>query len=129
MTQWTPELEALIRRYSEYHDEQMRDALNPTTSAEDTLLRMDFRHESYGKRIYTKICAAMNMDASSPYNDTYEKNMQQMVDLAAQNGSDAADKLKKVLDVGRQILGDRKDPPSRDPVENIRRAKLKNIQY
>lgn len=127
MTEWNQKLETLIRKFAAYQDKQMRDAVNPKASAIASGLRMAFRAVAGGRSSYEKACQAAGLEASFD-NAVFEKNIQQMIDLAAQNGSNAADKLKKALPVGQQLAKDFSAHPD-DFLQNIKIAKQKNIKY
>lgn len=127
MTQWTPELDKLVRKFSEYQEKQMKDALNPKATVLGSALRMAFRAKAYGISTYKEVCAATGLDGSFEL-DAFEKNVQQIIDLATQNGSTAADKLKKALPVAQQLRKDFAAHPH-DGLKNIKTAKQKNTPY
>ncbi len=93
MHDWNPKVEKLIRDLGDYLDTQMKDLLNPRASMTGSALRTAFRAATAGKPLKRR------MKEEGLASKDYKKAMQDLVDLAEQNSSNAADKIKRILPV------------------------------
>ncbi|MBI3441852.1 MAG: hypothetical protein HY052_08670 [Proteobacteria bacterium] len=133
MATWTPELEKLIRAVGEYAETQMKDILNPKASVIGTTLRALFRAvASDGGKLVPKACRQAGYEFKGPgFSD-----LQGLVDLAEQNDSTAAEKIKKVISTQQKLTeAYHKDPSIKGtptPADIFRRVKVgkrQGIQY
>lgn len=126
MTQWTPKLEKLIRELGEYTEKQMRDLLNPEAAATLSALRITFRGFTRGLPAMKKTCAEAGLDFE---NYDWLSKLQKLAEIADQNNSDAADKIKKALPIANQLEQIFKQTGNNDPLSRIKTAKQQNIKY
>jgi len=106
MTQWTPQIEKLIREVGEKIDKQMKNFVNPKKGNVSTFLRCIFN----GKSVQAALAKA-SKEAGLEYKG-WSQAQQNLIELAAQNNSDAADKIKKWAAVSDDIAAQFKDSPS-----------------
>ena len=100
MTQWTPKLEKLISEAGEAMDKQMKDFVNPKASVLGTGLRTVFRTGTQVNPAIKKACK----EAGIAHTGNVTVDAKKLADVAEQNGSQAADKIKKWLPVGEDII-------------------------
>lgn len=124
MAEWTPKLEALVRDFAECEERNTKDGCNPRMPMAVSVLRIAFRSSTKSQPLYKKICAEMDIPAD--YNTKYCDTLQKIVDLAAANGSDAADKLKKKLSFTQELNERFKDMGG---MAKIKAAKKGRIRY
>lgn len=98
MTQWTPELEARIHAVGKAMDKQMKDFVNPKSSVLGSGLRTAFISAT---RVQPRLKKAYKAAGLEPRG--WETGSQKLIDIAEQNGSDAADKIKQWLPVSKDI--------------------------
>jgi hypothetical protein len=89
MTQWTPELEGLIRKVGEAMDKQMKDLVNPEKSVLGSGLRAAFRGRGGIHPLLKQVCNEAGVDFNP------DSTMRALIKLCEENNSDAASNLKK----------------------------------
>ncbi len=124
MTKWTPRLEALIRDFGDCEEKNTKDGCNARMPLVVSILRIAFRSATKSQPLYTKICSEMGIETD--YQSGYVATLQKIIDLAAANGSNAADKLNKKLSF-TQELNERF--ANLGGIERIKAAKRGEIQY
>ncbi len=120
MAKWTPELEALIRTVGNAVDKQMQDFVNPKSGVLGSGLRTVFRSVTQVTPAVNKACKK----AGLPQTRDWQGNMQKLIELAEQNGSNAADKIKKWLPVSKDIAS-QYQPTLKGVAQQIKAAKKK----
>lgn len=101
MTAWTSKLEALIRDFGDIEERNTKDGCNPRLPMPVTVLRIAFRSTTKSQPLFNKICAEIGVKPD--YQTSYSDTLQKIIDLAAANNSDAADKLKKKVAFTREL--------------------------
>lgn len=124
MTQWTPELEQLVRKLGDYNEKQMKDLLDTKALPVASALRIVFRAVTTGEPLIREAFKKAGWE----YQQNWMGNLQKLADLADQNGSNAADKIKKALPVATEISKHYKDSAS-GILTQIKIAKKLNIKY
>ena len=122
MPAWSPKIEKLIRKLGDYTDSQMKDLLDPKASAGGTALRAVFRGAAIG------IPLRRRLKKEGLQFDDWLPGLQKIVDLAEQNGSDAAEKIKKSIPVATQLNAEMKSIQG-GMLKDIRYEKSKGIAY
>lgn len=98
MTEWNPKTEQLIRDLSDYVDAQMRDIIDPKASTLGTSSRCAFRHASTGAKLLQRAHDELGMGPA-----TWDADCERIIALAKENGSNAADKLAKIVPIAKQL--------------------------
>ncbi|MFA6992858.1 MAG: hypothetical protein WC269_06355 [Candidatus Gracilibacteria bacterium] len=124
MTEFTPKLEKLIREIGDYSETQMKDLLNPKAHPAASALRIAFRAVVDGEPLMKQAFT----EAGWGYQQNWIPNLQKLVDIAEQNGSNAADQIKKSLPIATTLTAEYKDSVS-GILNQVKIAKQKNIQY
>ena len=91
----------LIRDFGDCEENNTKDGCNRGMPLALTILRISFRSAVKGQPLFKKICLKMGLDGN--YETGYCAALQKMIDLAAVNGSDAADKLVKKLHFTQEL--------------------------
>ena len=127
MAEYTPELDKLISAYGDFFETQLKDMLNPKTSALASTLRISFRMKTTGEPLRDKIFAKTGWDVAG---DT-EKHLAALVDMAEQNGSSAGQKIKSALPVFTKMMETMKAelPENTGIIKGIKHAKKLNLSY
>ena len=128
MTDWTPEIEALIRKLGDFIDQQMRDLLDYKSSAWGSALRIAFNVATTGKPLVQKTCKAAGIE----YNGDILDAMKKIVAVADQNKSDAADKIKKALPYGEEFavgFDQTATTPKFEDIKKVKEIKSRKIDY
>lgn len=134
MTQWTPKLEELIRQFGDAEEKQLQSVAKSKTTA-GALVSFAFNGHAMISA-YEKACAEAGLETSQTAT-VWEKNIQTLIDLAQQNGSPAADKIKKVKDFGdttyKAFLAKHPDVKNPDSLRGaytlIKAAKKENLRF
>jgi hypothetical protein len=98
MTEWNPKTEQLIRDLSDYIDLQFRDIIDPKASTLGTSSRLAFRHASTGAKLMERAQSELGMKP-----ETWDADVERVIKLAKDNGSNAADKMEKIVPVVKQL--------------------------
>jgi hypothetical protein len=98
MTEWNPKTEQLIRELSDYIDTQFRDIIDPKASTLGTSSRLAFRHASTGAKLLERARDELGMKP-----DSWDADCERVIKLCKDNGSNAADKLEKIVPVVKQL--------------------------
>ena len=125
MPAYTPKLDGLIRAYGEFFEAQLKDMLNPNTNAVTSALRLAFRTKTKGEPLRDKIHDATGWDVCA----NPEKCIPDLIALADQNASDAAQKLKNAMPVYTKMMeAMEKDlPKETGVVKGVRYVKKLNL--
>lgn len=127
MAEYTPELDRLISAYGDFFETQLKDMLNPKTSALASTLRISFRMKTKGEPLRDKIFEKTGWDVAG---DT-EKHLAALVEMAEQNGSSAGQKIKAALPVfvkmTERLQADL--PDNTGIIKGIKHAKKLNLAY
>ena len=102
MTKWTPELEALIRKYAAFELKNAKDGADPKKSVTASLLRITFRTVTSKNGHYKTLCAQMGL---SPDPLSYNRNNEAIIKFAKAHNSDAADALVKTQVFWKKYAG------------------------
>ena len=101
MTTWTPKLEQAIRAVGDFLEAQGKDGVDPGPSIEDTVKSLTARFNTVG----APVMLTAFKEAGLPANWTlYDSNLQQLIDLAKMNNSDAADKIIRASTFETELL-------------------------
>ena len=129
---WDSKLEENIRKVGDYVEMQMKDLVNPKTSAVATTVRMLFNAYAGGGSLMHKTCREAGYELHGPG----FHGLQKLVDIAEDNGSDAAEKIKKVIAVEDAIAeayrnnsAVRGKATPADILRRVKIAKQQNIQF
>ena len=98
MTEWNPKTEQLIRELSDYIDTQFRDIIDSKASTLGTSSRLAFRHASTGAKLMERARDELGMKP-----DSWDADCARIIQLCKDNGSNAADKLEKIVPVVKQL--------------------------
>jgi hypothetical protein len=98
MTEWNPKTEQLIRDLSDYIDTQFRDIIDSKASTLGTSSRLAFRHASTGAKLLERAQSELGMKP-----ETWDADCDRVIKLCKDNGSNAADKLEKIVPVVKQL--------------------------
>ncbi|TAL28380.1 MAG: hypothetical protein EPN97_14695 [Alphaproteobacteria bacterium] len=123
MTAWTPKLEAMIRAFGDIEERNTKDGCNPRLPMPVTVLRIAFRSTVKGQPLFNKICAEMGV--TPDYLTGYSATLQKIIDLAAANNSDAADKLKLKLKFTRELNARFKDVGGLARIKAAKKGEIK----
>lgn len=133
MTEWTPNLEKLVRNVGDYVETQLKDLVDPKATAVATALRMSFRAATTGahllKQTYQEAGLSHQGSPRSMWEDT---RLKELVDIAEKNGSDAASKIKRGIAVVEQMKKNANATGKAtlsDSLRRIRQAKQQNIKF
>lgn len=126
MTQWNPKLEQLIREVGDYTEKQMKDLLDPKTAATVSALRITFRGFTKGLPAMKKTCAEAGLDFE---NYDWLNKLQKLAEIAEQNDSDAAEKIKKALPIAHHLERIFEQTGNDGALSRIKAAKQQNIKY
>lgn len=100
MTQWTPQLEADIRKLGDLCEKQVTTAIDPEKNAVTSTLSFVFRDTVQVVPLLKRI----NKKIEGEYVDAkWQDSMEKIVAIAEANNSDAAGKIKKSIPVGREM--------------------------
>ncbi len=127
MPGYTPKLDGLIREYGDFFEAQLKDMLNPNASTLGTTLRCAFRTKTKGEPLRDKIHAETGWDvAAAP-----EKHIPALIEMAEQNNSAAAAKLKEAMPVYTKMMSALEDalPGEITVIRGVRQAKKLNLSY
>lgn len=127
MPAYTPKLDGLIRAYGEFFEAQLKDMLDPKTNAVASSLRLAFRTKTRGEPLRDKIHAETGWDVCA----NPEKCIPDMIALAEQNNSSAAQKLKSAMPVYTKMMEalEKDLPENTGVVKGVRHAKKLNLAY
>ena len=129
MTEWNPKTEQLIRDLSDYIDAQFRDIIDPKASTMGTSSRVAFRHASTGRNLLERARDELGMKP-----ETWDADCERVIQLCKGNGSNAADKLEKIVPVVKQLskefgLGPTSEPPGKlEQLKRLKQVKKKGIK-
>ena len=98
MTEWNPKTEQLIRDVSDFVDKMLREVVDPNIGTATTIAHL-FNERATAKSMYERAESELGIDLKKDWQGSIKK----VIDLADANGSNAADKLKKVLPVAKQL--------------------------
>jgi hypothetical protein len=98
MTEWNPKNEQLIRDIGDFVDKQMRDILDPNVSTPATIKHL-FNARATGMHLFERATKELGLDLKGDW----EGSTKHIIDLCEQNGSDAADKIKKIIPVAQRL--------------------------
>jgi len=98
MTEWNPKTEQLIRDVSDFVDKMMRDIVDPNIGTAATIMHV-FNEASTAKNLYQRAESELGINLKQDWQGSIKK----VIDLAEANNSNAADKLKKILPVAKQL--------------------------
>ncbi len=137
MAKWSPDLENAINKLGNYVETQMQDMTDPSSSATISFMRLMFRGVTTGRPLLAEVYEKSGIQETSKLNkNMWTPSLEMIVKLSEDNGSNAADKIKKALPVVEQITKayktDKKINNSATPTDAIRRiaiAKKLNIRY
>lgn len=118
MTEWTPKTEQLIRDLSDYIDIQFRDIIDTKASTFGTTSRLAFRHASHGAKLMERAQTELGVTK-----ETWDADVDRLIKLCKENGSNAADKLEKIVPVVKQLSKEFGLGPS-----NIEAGKLEQMK-
>ena len=131
MAAWTPKLESLIFKVGEYADTQIKDLIDPKAGAKASAVRIAFRYAAQGKPLMEKACKEAGFEFREDFDfvtGICTGCLYQLAGIAEQNGSHAAEKIRKVLPVAMEVMrGVTEEHGSM--VGQIKNIKQKNIQY
>lgn len=126
MADYTPKLDGLIRAYGEFFEAQLKDMLNPDANAYASTLRLAFRTKTRGEPLRDKIYAETGWDVCA----NPEKHIPDLIAMAEQNNSSAAQKLKSAMPVYTKMMEALdKLPDDGGIVKGVRHAKKLNLAY
>jgi hypothetical protein len=125
MAKWTPKLEKLVEKLGDYNEAQMKSLLNPKVPAPASALRIAFRAVTQGEPTMKKAFK----EAGWEYQQNWMGNLQKLSDLADQNGSDAAAKIKKTLPLARKISKLYTKDSVSGILNQVKAAKKLNIKF
>ena len=127
MADYTPRLDELIRAYGAFFEAQLKDMLNPKTNAVTCTLRLAFRTKTKGEPLRDKIYAETGWDVCA----NPEKHIPDLIAMAEENNSGAAQKLKTAMPVYTQMMEalEKSLPENAGLVKGVRHAKKLNLAY
>jgi hypothetical protein len=125
MADYTPKLDGLIRAYGEFFEAQLKDMLNPATNAYASTARIAFRTKTKGEPLRDKIYAETGWDVCA----NPEKYIPDLIAIAEQNNSSAAQKLKSAMPVYTKMMEALEKLPEGGIVKGVRQAKKLNLAY
>lgn len=131
MTAWCPKTEQLIRDIGDFLDDNIRDVVNPKASTIATSARVAFNAKAKGVPLFRRLKDDLGIDIRKDW----EGGLKQLADLCAVNGSDAGDKIRKVLPVAKQLsdefgFGLHAAPPGKlEAMKILKKIKKKGIDY
>lgn len=124
MTNWTPALEKNIRDVGDYAEETLRLLVNPDVSAAGTLTRIFTSSTRTGTPLMKKTCKMAGFEFRSDWREGLEK----LSKIAAENGSDAAAKIDRVLAAADRMMQDIKNAPGGN-IEKLRLIKKQKFDF
>lgn len=125
---WNPKLEKLIYEAGDFLEQQTRELLDPKSWAVTTAAKIAFNNASTGKALKARM---EEMGFTLPdENATPQEainSMRALVALAEENGSNAADKIKKLIPVAELLAVELKDAGS--DLAKVKAAKKLKISF
>jgi hypothetical protein len=121
---WSPALERSIRDLGDYVERQMKDLLNPAASVTGTSLRVAFRGVVQGMPLMDEACTEAGIRFAG-----WMGSLKALSDMAEENGSDAAAKIRKALPVAEQLTAAFTTENARGIRGKVKLAKSKGIEY
>ena len=128
MTEWNANTEKLIRDVSDFVYRMTANVLDPNVGTPSTIKHV-FNERAAAKTLYERATSELGIDLKGDWQGSIKK----VIDLAESNGSDAADKLKKVLPVAKQLADEFGFGPDTEmgylkQVMTLNKIKKKNIK-
>lgn len=128
MTEWNPKTEKLIRDVSDFVYKMTGELLDPNVGTASTIKHL-FNERAAAKSLYDRATSELGIDLRNDWQGSIKK----VIDLAEANNSDAADKLKKVLPVAKQLVDEFGFGPDTEmgylkQVMTLNKIKKKNIK-
>lgn len=131
MAEWSQKTEQLIREIGDFLDTNIRDVVNPKASTLATSARVAFNAKSKGVPLFKRLRDELGIDIRKDW----EGGLKSLADLCEANGSDAGDKIKKVLPVAKQLFdefgfGVHTAPPGKlEAMKMLKKIKKKGIDF
>jgi hypothetical protein len=125
MTEWTPKLAALIEKYADCDEAQLKACLDPKRSVGSSYVYWCFKSMTIRNPTYKKICTELNLSRTAIGMET----RQTLIELARENNdSVAADKLERADHVWNEMV---KYAPStiRGSFKRIKAAKKNGLKF
>ena len=124
MAKWDKDLETLISKLGDYVDIQMKILLDVKSGAKTSATKIAFNFAVKGKPLMDETCRKLGFK----FKGIWKADFEEIIKLAEENNSPAADKIKKALPVVKQLEKIFKQLP-KGFINKVEAAKKQNINY